>query len=64
MEKLPVVTFSFLGFLSTLSDCILGYFFLKQTFSLPQMLGACTIILSVWLSIPRNQAGKSGTPTN
>ncbi|CDG17848.1 EamA family transporter [Xenorhabdus doucetiae] len=55
IEKLPVVTISFLGFLSALSACILGYLFLKQTFSLLQLLGACTIIIAVWLSIPRNQ---------
>ncbi|MBC8949217.1 MULTISPECIES: EamA family transporter [Xenorhabdus] len=54
IEKLPVVTISFLGFLSALSACILGYLFLKQTFSLPQILGACTIIIAVWLSIPRD----------
>ncbi|MDC9592425.1 DMT family transporter [Xenorhabdus sp. IM139775] len=54
IEKLPVVTISFLGFLSTLSACILGYLFLKQTFSLLQLLGACTIIIAVWLSIPRS----------
>ncbi|MBD2796813.1 EamA family transporter [Xenorhabdus sp. 18] len=55
IEKLPVVTISFLGFLSALSACILGYLFLKQTFSLLQLFGACTIIIAVWLSIPRNQ---------
>ncbi|MEQ1974408.1 EamA family transporter [Xenorhabdus sp. SGI240] len=59
IEKLPVVTISFLGFLSSLSACILGYFFLKQTFSLLQMFGACTIIIAVWLSIPRDQTKKS-----
>lgn len=63
IEKLPVVTISFLGFLSALSACILGYFFLKQTFSLPQMLGACTIIIAVWFSIPRNQIEKTDNPT-
>nr|WP_269749504.1 DMT family transporter [Xenorhabdus lircayensis] len=64
IEKLPVVTISFLGFLSALSACILGYCFLKQTFSLLQMLGACTIIISVWFSIPRNQIENSGNPIN
>ncbi|MBD1226424.1 EamA family transporter [Xenorhabdus griffiniae] len=58
IEKLPVVTISFLGFLSSLSACILGYLFLKQTFSLPQMLGVCTIIIAVWLSIPRESDKK------
>ncbi|CDG21395.1 Protein pecM [Xenorhabdus poinarii G6] len=59
IEKLPVVTTSFLGFLSALSACILGYLFLKQTFSLLQMFGACTIIMSIWFSIPREQAEKT-----
>ncbi|PHM74227.1 EamA family transporter [Xenorhabdus kozodoii] len=63
IEKLPVVTISFLGFLSALSACVLGYLFLKQTFSLFQMLGACTIIIAVWLSVPRSQAGKTDNPT-
>ncbi|OTA19925.1 integral membrane protein [Xenorhabdus beddingii] len=62
IEKLPVVTLSFLGFLSALSACFLGYLFLKQTFSLLQMLGACTIIISVWLSVPRNQIEKNENP--
>lgn len=59
IEKLPVVSISFLGFLSALSACVLGFVFLKQTFSLLQFFGACTIIVSVWLSIPRNQTQKS-----
>ncbi|OKP02031.1 EamA family transporter [Xenorhabdus eapokensis] len=63
IEKLPVVTISFLGFLSALSACILGYFFLKQTFSLLQMFGTCTIIIAVWLSISRNQTEKTNNPT-
>lgn len=63
IEKLPVVTISFLGFLSALSACFLGYLFLKQTFSLPQMLGAYTIIISVWLSIPRSQNQTEKTDT-
>ncbi len=63
IEKLPVVTISFLGFLGALSACILGYLFLNQTFSLPQMLGACTIIIAVWFSIPRNQIEKTDNPT-
>ncbi|OTA15734.1 integral membrane protein [Xenorhabdus vietnamensis] len=62
IEKLPVVTISFLGFLSAVSAGILGYLFLKQTFSLLQMFGACTIIISVWLSIPRNQIEKTDNP--
>ncbi|BET96859.1 hypothetical protein TCT1_17800 [Xenorhabdus sp. TCT-1] len=63
IEMLPVVTISFLGFLSALSACILGYLFLNQTFSLPQTFGACTIIVAVWLSIPRNQIEKTNNPT-
>ncbi|AOM40044.1 EamA family transporter [Xenorhabdus hominickii] len=64
IEKLSVITISFLGFLSPVSACVLGYFFLEQTFSLLQFVGACSIIISVWISIPRGQIEKSDNSIN
>ncbi|PHM51632.1 EamA family transporter [Xenorhabdus sp. KK7.4] len=64
IEKLPVVTISFLGFMSALSACILGFVFLNQTFSFFQFIGACIIITAVWFSIPRNRIQTAPQPYN
>ncbi|PHM33098.1 EamA family transporter [Xenorhabdus innexi] len=64
IEKLPVVTISFLGFMSALSACILGFIFLEQTFSVLQFVGACIIIIAVWVSIPRNKIPTVSQPYN
>ncbi len=53
IEKLPPVTVSFLGFLSSVSACVLGYFILNQTMTWPQLLGAISILLSIALAAPR-----------
>ncbi len=53
IEKLPPVTVSFLGFLSSVSACVLGYFILNQTMTWPQLLGALSILLSIVLAAPR-----------
>ncbi|MBL4830376.1 MAG: EamA family transporter [Aliivibrio sp.] len=53
IEKLPPVTVSFLGFLSSVSACVLGYFILNQTMTWPQFLGALSILLSIALAAPR-----------
>lgn len=53
IEKLPPVTVSFLGFLSSVSACVLGYFILNQTMTWPQLLGALSILLSIALAAPR-----------
>ncbi len=49
IEKLPPVTVSFLGFLSSVSACFLGYLVLNQTLTWPQLLGALAILFSIVL---------------
>lgn len=54
IEKLPPVTVSFLGFLSSVSACFLGYLILNQTLTWPQLLGALIILFSIVLAAPRS----------
>ncbi|MGC9493767.1 DMT family transporter [Vibrio genomosp. F10] len=61
IEKLPPVTVSFLGFLSSVSACFLGYLILNQTLSWPQLLGASVILFSIVLATPRSQTNQSTT---
>jgi probable blue pigment (indigoidine) exporter len=56
IEKLPPVTISFLGFLSSVSACFLGYLVLNQTLTWPQLLGALAILFSIVLATPRSSA--------
>lgn len=56
IEKLPPVTVSFLGFLSSVSACFLGYLILNQTLTWPQLLGALAILFSIVLAAPRSSA--------
>ncbi|EOV1172615.1 EamA family transporter [Vibrio fluvialis] len=56
IEKLPPVTVSFLGFLSSVSACFLGYLLLNQTLTWPQLLGALAILFSIVLATPRSSA--------
>ncbi|EKO3449617.1 EamA family transporter [Vibrio fluvialis] len=56
IEKLPPVTVSFLGFLSSVSACFLGYLVLNQTLTWPQLLGALAILFSIVLATPRSSA--------
>ncbi|ENF8747629.1 EamA family transporter [Vibrio fluvialis] len=56
IEKLPPVTVSFLGFLSSVSACFLGYLILNQTLTWPQLLGALAILFSIVLATPRASA--------
>ncbi|MCX8957292.1 EamA family transporter [Erwinia psidii] len=58
IEKLPPVTTSFLGFMSSLSACVLGYVILGQTFTHLQLVGCLAIITSIYLARPsrRNKA--------
>ncbi|MBY8244247.1 EamA family transporter [Vibrio fluvialis] len=56
IEKLPPVTVSFLGFLSSVSACFLGYLILNQTLTWPQLLGALAILFSIVLATPRSSA--------
>jgi len=50
IEKLPPVIVSFLGFLSSVSACILGYWFLDQTLNSIQLFGALTIMFAIVLA--------------
>lgn len=52
IEKLPPVTLSFLGFLSSVSACILGYIVLDQTLTWLQLLGAILVLIAIVLSAP------------
>ncbi|MBY7787197.1 EamA family transporter [Vibrio fluvialis] len=56
IEKLPPVTVSFLGFLSSVSACFLGYLILNQPLTWPQLLGALAILFSIVLATPRSSA--------
>ncbi|MEZ9978396.1 DMT family transporter [Vibrio cyclitrophicus] len=59
IEKLPTVTVSFLGFLSSVSACFLGYLILNQTLTWPQLLGASVILFSIVLATPRSPSNQS-----
>ena len=50
IEKLPPTVVSFLGFLSSVSACILGYLILEQTLNVYQLLGAGIILMAIVLS--------------
>ncbi|KJY81991.1 ABC transporter permease [Vibrio galatheae] len=54
IEKLPPVLVSFLGFLSSVSACVLGYVILDQTMTLSQLFGALSIMLAIGLSTSVN----------
>ncbi|EPF2505286.1 EamA family transporter [Vibrio fluvialis] len=56
IEKLPPVSVSFLGFLSSVSACFLGYLVLNQTLTCPQLLGALAILFSIVLATPCSSA--------
>ncbi|EKO3894514.1 EamA family transporter [Vibrio metschnikovii] len=53
IEKLNPVTTSFLGFLSSVSACFLGYIFLGQSFTQLQIVGSVAIIVSVYMARPK-----------
>ncbi|MDV6252602.1 EamA family transporter [Vibrio sp. EA2] len=53
IEKLNPVTTSFLGFLSSVSACLLGYIFLGQSFTQLQIVGSVAIIVSVYMARPK-----------
>ncbi|EGA65611.1 EamA family transporter [Vibrio brasiliensis] len=53
IEKLPPISVSFLGFLSSVSACILGFLILDQTLTGLQLLGAASVLLAIVLAAPR-----------
>jgi len=56
IDKLPAITVSFLGFLSSVSAVLLGYILLQETLSLLQIMGAIGIFLSIILSAPKTRS--------
>ncbi|MBF4432882.1 EamA family transporter, partial [Vibrio anguillarum] len=53
---LPPVTVSFLGFLSSVSACVLGYLILDQTLTWLQLLGAMFVLVAIALAAPRTNS--------
>jgi len=53
IEKLPPITVSFLGFLSSVSAGALGYLVLDQTLTWLQLLGAVFVLASIVLATPQ-----------
>ena len=59
IEKLPPITVSFLGFLSSVSACVLGYLVLDQTLTWLQLLGAMFVLIAIVLAAPRVAASSN-----
>ncbi|ALR17769.1 MAG: DMT family transporter [Pseudomonadota bacterium] len=59
IEKLPPITVSFLGFLSSVSACVLGYLVLDQTLTWLQLLGAMFVLMAIVLAAPRVAASSN-----
>ncbi|WP_175418703.1 EamA family transporter, partial [Vibrio anguillarum] len=59
IEKLPPVTVSFLGFLSSVSACVLGYLILDQTLTWLQLLGAMFVLVAIALAAPRTNSSSN-----
>lgn len=55
IHRLPAAAVSMLGLLSPLVATLLGYFFLRQSLSVVQLIGATLILASVWLGQFRNR---------
>lgn len=53
ISKLPAITLSFLGFLSSVTAVFLGYVFLDQTLTLGQWIGTVGIFITIILSSPQ-----------
>lgn len=62
IEKLPPISVSFLGFLSSVSACILGYLVLDQTLTGLQLLGATSVLLAIVLAAPRANKSTHQSP--
>lgn len=64
VDKLPAITLSFLGFLSSISAVLLGYVFLDQTLSWLQGVGAFGVLISIILSVPKADNGQKNQPND
>jgi probable blue pigment (indigoidine) exporter len=58
IAKLPTITVSFLGFLSSVSAVLLGHFILDQFLTTTQWLGAFGILASILFATPKLLKGK------
>ncbi len=58
IEQLPPVTISFIGFLSSVSACLLGYLILDQTLTGLQLFGAMLVLMAIILAIPNSNLSK------
>ncbi len=58
IEKLSPVSVSFLGFLSSVSACFIGYLILGQTLSSLQLIGAMSILFAIILATPKVNANQ------
>lgn len=58
IEQLPPVTLSFIGFLSSVSACLLGYLILDQTLTWLQLFGAMLVLMAIVLVIPNSNLSK------
>ncbi|MEL7291166.1 MAG: EamA family transporter [Pseudomonadota bacterium] len=50
IERLPATNVAFLGFLSSVSACVLGFVFLDETLTPMQLLGAGAILISIFFA--------------
>ena len=55
IQKLPATAVSLLGLLSPLVATLLGYFFLQQTLTAVQLIGAALVLGSVWMGQLQNR---------
>ena len=64
IEKLPTITVSFLGFLSSVSAVVLGYIVLDQRLSWLQLCGVIAILYSIFLATPGSDKQSKQTLIN
>lgn len=59
ISKLPTITVSFLGFLSSVSAVLLGYIILEESLAFSQWIGILGVFVAIMLSTPKRDAHKS-----
>lgn len=55
IAKLPAISISFLGFLSSVSAVLLGYIFLEQSLTFGQCVGVVGIFIAIMLATPQKE---------
>ncbi len=53
IDKLPTITVSFLGFISSISAVFFGYFFLDQSLAWLQWIGVLGVLIAIILASPK-----------